>query len=159
VAIGIKGLVVAISNSSLPGTQNGFPPLFARAKMFVMYTADRVIATLRTHEADLRPAGLCSLSLFGSVARETEADSDIDLAAEFDPAARIDLLQPIALERRITVLLGSPVELLPEPVEKRRLQDQNSALDGVRHGFERWESCLLRRHNARSTSNHAENPG
>ena len=79
VAIGIKGLVVAISNSSLPGTQNGFPPLFARAKMFVMYTADRVIATLRTHEADLRPAGLCSLSLFGSVARETEADSDMIL--------------------------------------------------------------------------------
>ena len=62
--------------------------------MFVMYTADRVIATLRAHEAELRQAGLRSLSLFGSVARgETETDSDIDLAAEFDPAARMDLLQ------------------------------------------------------------------
>ena len=93
--------------------------------MFVMHTAERVIATLRAHEAELRQAGLRSLSLFGSVARgETETDSDIDLAAEFNPAARMDLLQLTALERRIAELLGSPVDLLPEPVEKRRLQDQ-----------------------------------
>ena len=93
--------------------------------MFVMHTAERVIATLRAHEAELRQAGLRSLSLFGSVARgETETDSDIDLAAEFDPAARMDLLQLTALERRIAELLGSPVDFLPEPVEKRRLQDQ-----------------------------------
>ena len=70
--------------------------------MFLMYTADRVIATLRAHEAESRQAGLRSLSLFGSVARgETETDSDIDLAAEFDPATRMDLLQLVALERRI----------------------------------------------------------
>jgi predicted nucleotidyltransferase len=55
---------------------------------------------------------------------ETEMDSDIDLAAEFDPAARMDLLRLSAVERRIAELLGSPVDLLPEPVEKRRLQDQ-----------------------------------
>ena len=48
----------------------------------------------------------------------------IDLAAEFDPAARMDLLRLGAVERRIAELLGSPVDLLPEPVEKRRLQDQ-----------------------------------
>jgi hypothetical protein len=36
----------------------------------------------------------------------------------------MDLLQLTALERRIAVILGSPVDLLPEPVEKRRLQDQ-----------------------------------
>jgi uncharacterized protein len=93
--------------------------------MFAMHTAEQVIATLRAHEAELRQAGLRSLSLFGSVARgETEADSDIDLAAEFDPAARMDLLQLSALERRIAELVGRPVDLLPEPVEKRRLQDQ-----------------------------------
>jgi uncharacterized protein len=101
-----------------------FPP-FSRATMFAMYTAEQVIATLRAHETELRQAGLRSLSLFGSVARgETEADSDIDLAAEFDPAVRMDLLQLSALERRIAELVGRPVDLLPEPVEKRRLQDQ-----------------------------------
>ena len=90
-----------------------------------MHTAERVIATLRAHEVELRQAGLRSLSLFGSVARgESETDSDIDLAAEFDPAARMDLLQLTALERRIAELLGRPVDLLPEPVEKHRLQDQ-----------------------------------
>ena len=36
----------------------------------------------------------------------------------------MDLLQLSAVERRIAELLGSPVDLLPEPVEKRRLQDQ-----------------------------------
>ena len=101
-----------------------FPP-FSRATMFAMYTAEQVIATLRAHETELRQAGLRSLSLFGSVARgETEADSDIDLAAEFDPAVRMDLLQLSALQRRIAELVGRPVDLLPEPVEKRRLQDQ-----------------------------------
>jgi predicted nucleotidyltransferase len=90
-----------------------------------MHTAERVIATLRAHEAELRRAGLQSVSLFGSVARgETESDSDIDLAAEFDPGARMDLLQLAALERRIAELLGSPVDLLPEPAEKSRLQDR-----------------------------------
>ena len=48
----------------------------------------------RAHEEELRQAGLRFLSLFGSVARgETEMDSDINLAAEFDPVARMDLLQ------------------------------------------------------------------
>jgi uncharacterized protein len=90
-----------------------------------MRTAERVIATLRAHEEELRRAGVRSLSLFGSVARdETETDSDIDLAAEFEPVARMDLLQLSALERRIAQLLGGSVDLLPEPVEKRRLQDQ-----------------------------------
>jgi uncharacterized protein len=82
-----------------------------------MHTAERIIATLR--------AGLQSVSLFGSVARgEIESDSDIDLAAEFGPAARMDLLQLAALERRIAELLGGSVDLLPEPAEKSRLQDQ-----------------------------------
>jgi uncharacterized protein len=77
------------------------------------------------HEAELRQSGLRSVSVFGSVARgESQKESDIDLAAELDPAARIDLLRLAVLERRIAELLGSPVDLLPEPVGKRQLQDQ-----------------------------------
>ena len=90
-----------------------------------MQTAKRVIATLRAHESELRKSGLRSLSLFGSLARdEAETGSDIDLAAEFDPAARMDLFRLVALERRLAELLGTPVDLLPEPLEKRRLQEQ-----------------------------------
>jgi len=51
--------------------------------------AEHVIATLRAHEAELRQAGIHRLSLFGSVARgDAEAESDVDLAVEFDPAGR-----------------------------------------------------------------------
>jgi len=85
--------------------------------------AERVIATLRAHEAELRRAGIRHLSLFGSVARgDAEATSDVDLAAELDPDARIGLFALGALERRLANLLGRKVDLLPEPVEKPRLQ-------------------------------------
>ncbi len=85
--------------------------------------AEQVIATLRTHEPELREVGIRRLSLFGSVARgDAEPDSDVDLAAELEPAARIGLVGLVALERRLAGLLGRPVDLLPEPVEKARLR-------------------------------------
>lgn len=85
--------------------------------------AYRVIATLRAHEAELRQAGIRRLALFGSVARgEAEADSDVDLVAEFDPAASMDLIRLVGLERRIGETLGRPVEILAEPVENPRLR-------------------------------------
>ena len=85
--------------------------------------AERVIATLRAHEAELRAAGIHRLSLFGSVARgDDEASSDVDLAAELDPQACIGLFALAALERRLAELVGQPVDLLPEPVEKPRLR-------------------------------------
>ena len=85
--------------------------------------ADQVIDTLRAHEAELRAAGIRRLSLFGSVARgDFEAESDVDIAIELDPDARMDLLRLIATERHIAGWLGRRVELSPEPVEKKRLQ-------------------------------------
>lgn len=85
--------------------------------------AERIISTLRQHEAELRRAGIRHLSLFGSVARgESGEASDVDLAAELDPEARIGLFALGALERRLTELVGRRVDLLPEPVEKPRLR-------------------------------------
>jgi predicted nucleotidyltransferase len=85
--------------------------------------AERIIGTLRAHEAELRRAGIRHLSLFGSVARgEATAASDIDLAAEFDPAANMDLFRLTALERRLGEILGRRVDLLPDPPEKQRLR-------------------------------------
>ena len=95
-------------------------------------TAEQVIATLRAHEAELRAAGVRTLSLFGSVARgEAGQGSDIDLVAEFDPAARMDLIRLAGLERELAALLGREVQILPEPVEKPRLR-ANVARDRVR---------------------------
>lgn len=86
-------------------------------------TAEKVIAILRAHELRLRAAGIRTLSLFGSVARgEARPDSDIDLAAEFDPAAKMDLIRLVGLEQELADLLGCDVQILPEPVEKPRLR-------------------------------------
>jgi predicted nucleotidyltransferase len=84
---------------------------------------DRVIAILRTHETELREAGVRRLSLFGSVARgDASADSDVDLVVELDPEAGIGLFALAALERNLAELLGCKVDLLPEPVENPRLR-------------------------------------
>jgi predicted nucleotidyltransferase len=57
------------------------PPLFARATMLIMKTAERVLATLRAR-GGVEASGPAFLSLFGSLARgETKTSSDIDLAA------------------------------------------------------------------------------
>ncbi len=85
--------------------------------------AEHVIATLRAHEAELHHAGIRHLSLLGSVARgDAEIDSDVDLVVELDPEARIGLFGLGALERRLADLIGRPVDLLPEPIEKPRLR-------------------------------------
>ena len=90
--------------------------------------ADYVIATLRAHEAELRQAGVRRLSLFGSVARGDAAeDSDIDLAAEFDPSAEMDLIRLVALERELGEALGRHVEILSEPIENPQSAGQRRA--------------------------------
>ncbi len=82
-----------------------------------------MIATPRAHEAEVRAAGIRRLALFGSVAPgEAGPESDIDLVAELDRAARIGLFELVGLARRIGDLLGCKVDLLPEPVEKARLR-------------------------------------
>lgn len=84
---------------------------------------EAILRALRARQPELRAAGICHLSLFGSAARgEETAESDIDLAVELDPDAEIGLLELAALERNLSALLGRPVDILPEPVEKQRLQ-------------------------------------
>jgi uncharacterized protein len=86
-------------------------------------SAESVIAALRAHEAELRQAGILHAALFGSLARgEALPASDIDLVVDLDPAARIGLIRLAGLERRLTEILGYPVDLLPEPIEQPRLR-------------------------------------
>ena len=62
--------------------------------------------------------------MYGSVARgEAVADSDVDLVVELDPKAHIGLFALGALERRLTELVGRPVDLEPEPIELPARQD------------------------------------
>jgi uncharacterized protein len=80
---------------------------------------ERVIATLRAHEQELKSAGIFRLRLFGSVARG-EAGNDVDLVAEFDRA--LSLIDLIGLENRLSGLIGRPVDLAQERVLKPRVR-------------------------------------
>jgi len=90
---------------------------------------DAIIAKLRQHEADLRQLGVESLSLFGSTARgENTEQSDVDVAVKlnhdrmptgFHYAARLE-----ELRERLEATLGRQVDVVPEPVRKRRFQEQ-----------------------------------
>lgn len=89
----------------------------------------RVIATLREHEPELRAAGIVHLRLFGSVARgEASGNSDIDLMADFDKSRRLTLVKVGSLQSRLTDLLGVNVDLsssewMKEPVRSTALRE------------------------------------
>lgn len=72
---------------------------------------------LRTHRAEvqriLSEAGMRRVRVFGSTAHETDAvDSDIDLLV--DMRTPVSLMRLSSLERSLSELLGSPVDLVPE---------------------------------------------
>jgi predicted nucleotidyltransferase len=86
---------------------------------------DAVLERLRAHEAELKAMGVSRLSLFGSVARgEAGPDSDVDLAAEFDPKARITLFELGGLNVHMEELLGVPVDIVAEPTAHPRFQSR-----------------------------------
>lgn len=71
-----------------------------------------IIARLRAREVELRARGVASLSVFGSVARgDAGPDSDIDLAVEFEPGARVSLTGLAALRADLTDALGALADL------------------------------------------------
>jgi predicted nucleotidyltransferase len=71
-----------------------------------------ILTRLREHEVGLRRRGIAGLWVFGSVARgEARPESDIDLVAEFDPAARVSLTGLASLRADLADLLGAPVDL------------------------------------------------
>jgi uncharacterized protein len=86
---------------------------------------DRALAILRTHEPELKAAGIVRLSLFGSTARNERGPvSDIDLLAVFDDARRISLLDIAGMELNLAKILGCKVDLIEEGTLKPRLQAQ-----------------------------------
>ncbi len=90
---------------------------------------------LRSHDAELREAGVKSLQLFGSVVRgEAGPDSDIDILVEFSKP--IGLLAFVGLKQRLTVMLGRPVDLvtpeaLKSPLREGILHEAENAGQGL----------------------------
>lgn len=82
-----------------------------------------IIRRLRSHEAELRAAGIVRLGLFGSTAREEQTSgSDIDLLATLDETKALSLLDLVHLENRLSDLLGRKVDLVEESCLKPRIR-------------------------------------
>lgn len=93
---------------------------------------EKVLATLRAHERELKKSGIVRLSLFGSVARDNAGpDSDIDLLAAFDESRRLSLLDVVGIELQLADLLGGSVDLSEEGSLKPRVR-QNVEAEAVR---------------------------
>ena len=72
-----------------------------------------VLGTLRSHAQPLKQRGLVRLWVFGSVARgAARADSDVDLMAEFDPAAEMSLVGLASLRADLSDLLHASADLV-----------------------------------------------
>ncbi|HYW42425.1 MAG TPA: nucleotidyltransferase domain-containing protein [Bryobacteraceae bacterium] len=87
---------------------------------------DRVIAALKAQEQELRTAGVLSVSVFGSVARREDPAHDVDVAVRLGEnfsAPGLDYLRRLSeLEGRLSGILGCKVDVIEEPVRKKRLQ-------------------------------------
>jgi predicted nucleotidyltransferase len=87
---------------------------------------DHVIAALRAHETELRSAGVVTLSLFGSIARNEPAPHDVDIAVRLGgnfSRPGLDYIRCLdRLEQRLSGILGCDVDIVEEPAPKDRFQ-------------------------------------
>jgi uncharacterized protein len=86
-----------------------------------------ILASLRAHEAELRRAGVVSLSVFGSVARgDAGPKSDIDivvrLSEDFAEGGFEYLGRLENLRERLGQIVGREVDIVTEPIRKDRLR-------------------------------------
>jgi predicted nucleotidyltransferase len=96
---------------------------------------DAVIAALKAHEQELRTDGVLSVSLFGSVARGEDSAHDVDVAVrlgeKFSEPGIHYFSRLNELEGRLSGILGCKVDVIEEPVRKKRFQieiDRDRAL-------------------------------
>jgi predicted nucleotidyltransferase len=88
---------------------------------------DQIISALRAHENELKQAGIASLSLVGSIARNEDGpESDVDVVVRLtDEARRGGFAYFGRIERlreRLEGILARQVDVIAEPIEKERLR-------------------------------------
>jgi predicted nucleotidyltransferase len=76
-------------------------------------TREQIVEKLRENESALRARGVNHAALFGSRARGNDRpDSDIDIMAEFDPAAHVSLFNYAGLKDYIASLFDASVDVV-----------------------------------------------
>ncbi len=73
---------------------------------------EQIIATLRTHEQELRHRGVLHAALFGSVARdEAQLSSDIDIMIEIEPDAPVGVFEYVGITQYLADLFPNRVDV------------------------------------------------
>jgi uncharacterized protein len=73
---------------------------------------EKIIATLRAHQAELHRRGVRHAALFGSLARgESERTSDIDILIELEPQARVGLFEYVGIMQYLADLFPVRVDV------------------------------------------------
>lgn len=86
-------------------------------------TKSTIIEKLQANRSALAADGILRLELFGSVARgEAGDESDVDLLAEFDPERVRTLLDIVRLQRKISSMVGAPVDLAERSAVRPRVK-------------------------------------
>lgn len=77
-----------------------------------------IVAALVDLKEELRRAGVVEASLFGSVARGTEAagQSDLDIAVRFESGRKFDAIDVLRVKHMLTDRFGVAVDLVELPV-------------------------------------------
>jgi len=82
-------------------------------------------AILKENRAVLKDHHVKAIYLFGSVVRsEDKPGSDVDILVEFQPEARVGLFGLARLQRRLSEILGRPVDLTTPDTLHKALKDR-----------------------------------
>ena len=88
---------------------------------------DEALRILKEHEGELRDRGVLHLRIFGSVARdEANAESDVDLLADFDPDRRMGLIALSSIQARLSEIVRAHVDLSSPGWLKPRVYERAS---------------------------------
>jgi hypothetical protein len=88
-------------------------------------TRHEAIRRLTRNRAKLAAFHVRRLSLFGSTARdEAHATSDVDLLVEFDPDVPVGLFTFVALQRYLSDVLGTRIDLATPQALRREMREQ-----------------------------------
>jgi len=75
----------------------------------------QIIETIQANRVLLEEFSVKSIFVFGSVVRdEARPDSDVDILVEFEPKAKIGFFTFARLQRRLSDILGRPVDLVTQ---------------------------------------------
>ncbi|MCS7283434.1 MAG: nucleotidyltransferase family protein [Anaerolineae bacterium] len=85
-----------------------------------------ILDVLRRHKSELSEKyGVRAIGIFGSCVRGEQTEtSDVDVLVEFDPEARVSLLDFVQLEEHLTQLLGVQVDLVEGSALKPRISQR-----------------------------------